>query len=176
MTPQDYQTLIPLLVAIPIIGLILWRNAKGRRLRIETMWIFPTIFLAMAGLALWRLGTPTPTLAVVLAVSFVLGAGLGWVRGKMMRITIDPETHTLTSQASPAAIIFILALFAIRFGARAFLADEAAALHTNLDAISDVFLVFVIGLLVVARIEMWLRASRLLSEARAARAAAPARA
>jgi len=174
MTPQQVQTFLPYLIALPFIGLVIWRNARERRLRVEMLWIFPAILLALGGLALAHLGTPSPLLMAVFALSAVAGGVLGWMRGRMMRIMIDPESHRLTVQASPLAMLFILALFAVRFGARMVLGENAPAWHLNLEQISDVFLVFVIMLLVVMRVEMWLRASRMLSEARAARAAARA--
>ena len=172
MTPQQTQTFLPYLIALPIIALILWRNARARRLRIEMLWIFPAILMLMGGLALAHLGPPSPLLLSAFVLSALAGGVLGWMRGRMMRISIDPESHQLAVQASPLAILFILALFAVRFGARYVLAENLQVLHISLEQLSDVFLVFIIALLAVMRVEMWLRASRMLSEARSAKAAA----
>jgi hypothetical protein len=85
-----------------------------------------------------------------------------------MAITVDPQTHMLNQQASPAAMIFLVVLVAIRFGLRSVLTEEAGALHVSAAFVTDVFVVFAVGLLAVTRLEMFLRARRLLDEARAA--------
>ncbi len=100
-----------------------------------------------------------------------VGAGLGWYRGKMLTITVDPVTHEVNNRASPAALIFILVLFAVRYGLR-YVLSETSAWHINAALITDGFLVFAFGLFGVQRLEMYLRGSKLLAEARAAKAAA----
>jgi peptidoglycan/LPS O-acetylase OafA/YrhL len=45
------QTLVPFLVIGPLLALMVWRNIKGRRVRVEALWIRPVILLAMASLA-----------------------------------------------------------------------------------------------------------------------------
>jgi hypothetical protein len=88
----------------------------------------------------------------------------------MMEITVDPQTHALNMRASPAAIIFLVALLLIRFGLRAALATESHAWGLKAALITDGFILFALGLLGVQRLEMALRARRLLGEARTARA------
>ena len=52
-------------------------------------------------------------------VGLLIGAAVGWQRGKMMHIHVDPETHALNQKASPAAMFFLIALIVVRSGARA---------------------------------------------------------
>jgi hypothetical protein len=47
-------------------------------------------------------------------------------------------------------------------------------LHLNALLITDSFVVFAIGMILVQQLEIWLRCRRLLAEARAAKAAADA--
>jgi len=88
-----------------------------------------------------------------------------------MRIEVDPETHQLNQRASPAAVLFIFALIAIRTGARALLTESGGALHLNAFAITDILIALAVGLFAMTRLEMYLRAKRLLEEARAAKPA-----
>ena len=90
----------------------------------------------------------------------------------MMHISVDPETHALNTKASPAAMIFIVALVAIRMFLRGVAMGEASTLHLSVAVITGAFMTFAVGLFGVQRLEMALRANRLLGEARMARASA----
>lgn len=105
-----------------------------------------------------------------LIAALVVGGIVGWYRGKTMRITVDPETHALNQSASPAALIFILAIFALRYGVRHGLGEEAAAWRISVNLLTDAPLLFVVGMFTLTRVEMYIRAQRLLREARAAKA------
>ncbi len=158
-----------------VIVLVVWffrirGMAKSRPLKLEQLWIVPVIFTVIAALAMVQtppLMSDAPWLIAALAV----GCVIGWYRGKMMRITVDPETHALNQTASPAAIILLIAIFAVRYAIRFFLAEEAQAWNISLNLLADAPLLIVVGMFVVARIEMYLRAQKLLTQARAARAA-----
>ena len=154
------------------LGLIVWRLRNGARekaLRIERLWIIPALLLIAGGLAIWQ--TPIAGLGWLwLLPVFGVGAALGYWRGRFTQVTVNPETHALTSRNSAAGIYLILAVLAVRIILRVYLTAEASALHLNVALITDAFLVFAIGLIAVQRLEIWLRARRLLAEARAAKA------
>lgn len=165
-TPQDigiWTYLIPL----AFVGLAILRNARVRNLRIERLWIAPVIILALTGLALATgQQLPGPRMVAVDVAALVVGAALGWWRGRFTKITVDRETHNLTSQASPVGMLLILGIFAIRFGLRSFAAQNAGALHVSVTEITDTFLLLAVGLVCAQRLEIALRATRLLNEAR----------
>lgn len=144
---------------------------RERRLKLEYMWIFPAVMIA-AMVALFLRFPPHGMDWVWLAVIFAIGASIGWLRGKLIPISIDPETHRLNTKPSPAALIFLLALFVIRFALKAILEAEAATWHLNAVLLTDGFVVLGVGLFSVSRIEMALRAWGLLRAARASRAVA----
>jgi hypothetical protein len=75
-----------------------------------------------------------------------------------MRINIDPETHELNQQASPAAMLFILVLIVIRQGLRM----EAGTMGFNAAFLTDLLVLFALGLFSATRLEMFLRARRML--------------
>ena len=146
---------------------------RERRLKLEYMWIFPAIMI-VATAALFLQFPPHGMDWVWLAVIFLIGSSIGWMRGKLIPISIDPETHLLNTKPSPAAIIFLLALFVIRFALKAVLQAEASTWHINAVLLTDGFVVLGVGLFAVSRIEMALRAWGLLRAARAAKAAVAA--
>ena len=170
MKPLDQETLGPLIgivVLVIVMSIRLLRGQKQRPLKLEWMWVMPLVLISVAGVLIAQF-PPHGLEWLWLALAFAAGAGLGWQRGRLMAITVDPQTHMLNQQASPAAMIFLVVLVAIRFGLRSFLTEEAGALHVSAAFLTDVFVVFAVGLLAVTRLEMFLRARGLLEDARAA--------
>jgi hypothetical protein len=94
------------------------------------------------------------------------GVGLGWHRGKLIRIDRDAETGKLRQRASPLAMILLLAIVALKVGARSIFGDSAAA-HPSSSAmlLTDAFFGFALGLLSATRLELYLRGRRLLEAA-----------
>lgn len=167
--PNVIGPLIGVAVLIVVMGFRFMRANTARPLKLEFMWIMPAYLIAISAFLLWQM-PPHGMEWLWLAIACGLGGALGWQRGRMMAITIDPETHTLSQTTSRAALFFLLALVAVRFGLRSVLTGEASALHLSLAFVTDVFVIFAVGLLGVTRLEMFLRARRLLAEARAAKA------
>jgi hypothetical protein len=171
---QSHSLVPTLIIAVLVIGLFAWRlrrMSQTQRLRLELLWVTPVIFIALGALVV--LQQPPQGIAwAYVAASLVIGGGFGWWRGKLMTIAIDAQTHALNVRASPAGVIFIVAIIAVRYALRGVAMGEASSLHLSVGVITDVFMGFAVGLMVVQRVEMFLRARRLLGEARAARAAA----
>jgi hypothetical protein len=106
---------------------------------------------------------PTGWVAIACVVALLIGAAVGWQRGKMMHIHVDPETHALNQKGSPAAMVFLIALIAMRMAARSILGPGSGVSPAML---TDPLIAFALGMFSVQRIEMYLRARRLLEEAR----------
>jgi hypothetical protein len=68
---------------------------------------------------------------------------------------------TLTAQASPIGLILIIAVMLGRRGLSAFLEPHAAEWGLNALAITDAFLLFVVGMIVMQRVDMFIRARRI---------------
>jgi len=168
------QKLISYAIYGAIFALVLFfrmrRLNQERRLKLEFMWIMPTVMLA-AMIALFMQFPPHGSDWLWLGAVFAVGAGVGWMRGKLVPISIDPDTHLLNTKPSPAAILFLLGLFVVRFALRAYLESQASALHISIALLTDGFVVLAVGLFSVSRLEMALRAWGLLKAARAAKAA-----
>lgn len=168
----DWQTIGPLIgisIALFFMTLRLFRARQAKPLRLEWLWVMPAILLLAAGALIWQM-PPRGLEWLWLAVALGVGAGVGWQRGRMMTITVDPETHALNQQASPAAIVFLIALVGVRYLLKEGLSAEAEAWHLSAAFLTDVFVVFAVGLLTATRVEMFVRARRMLAEARTARA------
>jgi hypothetical protein len=161
---QAWSFLIPVL----IIGLVILRNARARKLKVERLWISPAIVMLLTIVAF--AANPAPGLLGV-AIDIVavgLGALLGWWRGRASRFTVDPETHVVTSRVSPVGMLLILGIFGLRYLLRSVLGGEASMLHLTAAEITDSFLLLAVGVVSAQRLEWWIRARKMIAEAKAA--------
>ena len=149
-------------IIVVIVGLRMRRMGKMRPLKLDGLWVVPAIYFIVAALMFWQL-PPTGWVAIASAVGLVIGAAVGWQRGKMMHIHVDPETHALNQKASPVAMIFLIALIVVRMLGRRFLGSEGV----SPAMLTDPLIAFALGMFTLTRVEMYLRAKRLLEEARA---------
>lgn len=167
------RTYIPLIVLALIIVLRLRAVGRERALKIERLWITPILLLVIGGLVLAQ--SPLPGFDWLWMIpALAVGGAIGYWRGRFTAVSVDPQTHALTSKTSPAGFILLIVLLGLRIALRTYLTAEASSLHVSVALITDAFLVFAIGLIAAQRLEIWIRARRLLGEARAAKAAATA--
>jgi len=148
-----------------VVALRMRRMGQMRPLKLEGLWIVPVIYLAVTALMFWQL-PPTGWVAIASAIGLLMGATVGWQRGRMMHIHVDPETHALNQKASPAAMVFLIALILVRTAARGILGHES---NVSPAMLTDPLIAFALGMLTWTRVEMSLRAKRLLAEVRGRR-------
>ncbi|GAA0743836.1 DUF1453 family protein [Sphingomonas sp. ABOLD] len=162
-TPHLIRYGITALVVGLILALRLRRMSKARPLILERLWIIPALYALLVASLFLRL-QPSLGGSALCAAALVVGGGLGWQRGKMMRLSVDPETHQLNQRASIGGLLFIVVLIAIKLVGQA----EGSALHLNVVLLTQAFGTMALGLFSAMRLEMYLRGRRLLAQARAA--------
>ncbi len=167
--PHTSQNWLGMLMPILVIGLVLFfrirRMSRASRLRAERLWMLPAFYAAIVLVIFWT-HPPSGMTWLYALLGFAVGVPLGWYRGKLMRIHVDPQTHELRQQASPAAMLFIVALIAIRFAGRSLAIANGGDSPDGVFAVTDILLAFALGFLATQRLEMGLRARALLTEAR----------
>lgn len=165
-TQPVHQSLIGYAATIAMVVIVLAlrmrRMGQMRPLKLETLWVVPAVYLVVAVL-MFVLLPPTVAVGIASLVGLALGAALGWQRGKMMQIHVDAETHALNQKGSPAAMLFLIVLIIVRMGARSILGQEAGVSPATL---TDPLIAFALGMFTLTRLEMYLRAKRMLEEAR----------
>jgi len=166
--PSPYSYLIPIVIIAAIMFFRFRSMGKERRLRLERLWIVPAIYFVAAALMFAQM-TPHGLGWLWAGLSLGAGATIGWQRGRAMKISVDPETHALNQISSPLAMILIVVLILVRTSLRAATQLEGAAWHLDAILITDCLVAFALGLLSAMRLEMYLRGSRLLAEARGER-------
>jgi Protein of unknown function (DUF1453) len=164
---QPHQpTVAVYLIATAIVVLVLaFRVRRLRRsfpLRLNRIWIAPTIFVVLAAITLaqFPLGKFD---GLWLGLAFILGAVFGWQRGRLMSITLEPATRTLTAQATPMGIYFLFGLIAFRLALRTGLGMQTQDWRLSPALVNDIFITFAAGLFVAQGVEMAIRARRLLT-------------
>jgi hypothetical protein len=170
---MDAQTQIYLSYALTaivmavILALRFRSMAKVRPLKLNRLWVLPTIYALIAGYVFFAY-PPEPRGWAYASLGLLVGIILGWKRGELMQISVDPETRALTQKASPAAMIFIVVLIFARMGSRLFMGSEVSdgeGLHGTTLLITDTLVAMALGFLIAQRLEMYLRAKRLLAAA-----------
>ena len=159
------QQLIPLAVIPVVLVLVLLRNRRKRVLRPQYLWVMPAIVVPLICAGLWAT-TQHPQFGPLAYVAFiaalVLGAAAGWWRGKTITIEKEPD-GSLKAQASPLGLVLIVGLLAARTGLREVMQENAAAWHLDAVVVTDAFMLFAVGMIVAQRIELYIRARRILS-------------
>ncbi len=155
-------TLLPFVVVAIVIALRVRSMSKERPLKLETLWIVPAVYALIAGSILFSL-PPPPTGWGLVVVGLAIGLVVGWYRGRLIRIERNAETGELRQRASPIAMLLLAALIVVKLGARSIF-GETAALQPGSGAmlLTDAFIGFALGLLSATRLEIYLRARRLL--------------
>ena len=160
---------ITAVVMVVVLAVRLRGMRKMRRLRLETLWIVPALYLLFAGVMFYEF-PPSGIVWAVCAAALIVGAAIGWQRGKLMQIHVDPATHILNQKASPAAFLFIVVLIVVRLVAKNVLAEGGGyGFHLNAMIVTDILIALALGLFSATRLEMYLRAKRLLDEVRSVR-------
>lgn len=153
-----------LIAAIVLVVAMRMRGVgRLRPLRLERLWVVPALYLVLVVMLFVQ--APPPGLGAWFSAGFALVAGgfLGWQRGRLMRIHVDPETHALSQQSSAIGMVFIVVLIAARYAAR----DLGGEMHMNMAIMTDTLAALALGMFSAQRAEMYLRARRMLNAARA---------
>ena len=155
------QFLIPLVVFAVIFALRARRMSQVRPLKLERLWIVPAIYLALVAVT-FVMTPPTPSGWLVALGALVAGAGVGWQRGRLMAITVDPVTHQLNQKGSPLAMLLHFGIVAVKMVAQ----QEGGAMGFDAALVTDAALAFGLGMFTLTRIEMLVCARRMLATER----------
>ena len=162
VAPQGLlQYLIPLVVFAVIFAFRARRMSQIRPLKLERLWIVPAVYLVLVT-ATFVMKPPSMLAWLVSLPALGVGAALGWQRGRLMAITVDPDTHALNQKGSPIAILFLFGIIAVKTIAQ----REGGAMGGDAMLVTDAALAFGLGMFTMTRVEMYLRARRLLDHAR----------
>jgi hypothetical protein len=166
MNPNDAEAVKPIAFVMPVIIVVVMvalmsrRMLRPRRVRIASLWVGPAITLAgIAAYMTMKPVAPTPLHGVALAAALLLGGAFGWVRARLIEITIDPATNSITQRGTPYGLLLIVGLVVLRSGV-SFVALTHPEWGIDLKSATDVLLLFAFGILTGYAAELWLAVAR----------------
>lgn len=157
---------LPYILPVAVLVLVMVRGARPRTLVIERLWVTPALIMTMASLLIFAQGAMSFAGLILQIVAVLIGAGLGWWRGSLTHLSIDPQTHTLTSKVSPVGLALLGAIFVARLGLRSLAMSHPGVLHASVAELTDAMLLLAVGLICAQRLEVWIRARQMLEDAR----------
>jgi len=169
MNPDFLKTLLPILVIVVVMGLRLRSMNRVRSLKPERMWVLPLALVVLAGVTLWA-HPPSPAGMAIGFGALVVGGFLGWHRGRFIHIERGLDGG-LTQKASPAALVLLVVIIGIRYTVRAYFGaspDANGQMSEQALVATDALLLFAVGLIAMTRVELAIRARRILAGAEAA--------
>lgn len=166
MSPDFLKTVLPIVVIAIVLTLRLRSMNRVRPLNPGKLWVLPLALVGLAGATLWA-HPPSPAGMGIGFVALIVGGFLGWQRGRLIRIDRD-SSGGLTQKASPAALILLVAIIALRFAARSYFGaspDADGQMSEQALIATDALLLFAVGLIATTRVELAIRARRILAGA-----------
>lgn len=158
------QYVVPAVVIIIVMSIRLRGMNRLRPLKLGYLWVVPAIYAAIV-IAMIAASPPSAVGWGVLLAGTMVGALIGWQRGKFMRIEVDPATNSLLQRPSWAAMLLLVGLIVVRTGAKTFMPAGADPMHGTGLMVTDGLLGMALGLLSATRAEMYLRGRKLLAAA-----------
>ena len=170
---QAFQLFLPILILLPVLYFRVRKMTKPQPLKLGRLWMRPALILAAAALVLVA---PQPGHHAVrhfviqdwvwLALAAGLGGVAGWYWGRTMAIEVHPEDGTLMVTGGQAAILVLVVLILFRLGLKTGLEVEGRAWRLDVLLMSDALIVFTAALFTLRSIEMYIRARRVMEQAK----------
>jgi membrane protein CcdC involved in cytochrome C biogenesis len=149
------------IAVVAVVALRLTRMLRPQPLDPSRMWVLPGVLAALSVYLVSRLTSPSPTFFAFLVGAVVIGGGLGWLRAKTIRLSLDAGGRII-AQGSAAAVIFLVALIVVRILLRWAVISRAVTLPLAPHEFDAIFLVLAASLFVARTAEMAIRARQLL--------------
>lgn len=165
MSTDFLKTLLPILVVAVVMALRLRSMSRVRPLDPGRMWVMPLALVGLAAVTLWA-HPPRPAGMAIGFGALVVGCLLGWQRGRFIQITHDSASGRLMQKASPAALMLLVGIVALRFAVRSYFnvsPDVNGRMNEQALIATDALLLFAVGLIAMTRVELAIRARRILS-------------
>jgi hypothetical protein len=153
----------PLLTLALVLAWRLRRRSRERVLGSRFLWLAPTLYLAAIAFVLSR-HPPGVTGWLLLALGFSIGAGAGWLRGRLFVLRLDEGSGEVLLRRSRWAVTMLMGIVALRFLANWWF-GPATTKGGGALLVTDLMLGLLFGLIVVTRLEIALRARALLAAA-----------
>lgn len=141
-------------IYVVIAALMIFRYSRPQKMTLTRMWIAPILFAAMTAFAIWgyqqQFPAPAWAIGVAVVVGLILGAPLGFMRGKHTNVRITETPGVMYLDASWIVLALWLGAFVVRRLIQVFLPHGALA-----TIVGDGLIVFAIGTVLISYFEIY---------------------
>ena len=164
---MNTSLLISLLISAGVLGLVILRNAKPRRLHIQLLLVRPVLIALAASSYFIFVAPPVSVIYGLGLIVFILaGVGVGWQRGKLTHIEVEPSSNNLMMRTSPLGIVVILGFFGFRFILKGLAGLGGSRLPVTPEQLVGWVLALGVGYVLAQQTEIWIRAKRIAAESK----------
>ena len=115
------------ILAIVIVGYIALRQFREKRLRVSRLWILPALTLLFSYTGIQGDLFDTAFSPTIIGAAFVIGLGVGGLRGALTKLTVDAGSETVTVKGTFVSVALWLALLGVKGAADFILAASGKA-------------------------------------------------
>lgn len=141
VNPAAMKELTPYILPLVVVIIVARRlmNNKPRKVKTNRIFWFPAFVIIATVLTLSFAPLPKPWLLWIPVdiAALVGGLVIGFLSAHHQEFTLDYDTGTITSKATPIGTIVVLALFAAKFGMRFVLPDVNGSPFSAMSYVPD---------------------------------------
>lgn len=148
------------ILAIVIVGYIALRQFREKRMRVSRLWVLPALTLLFSYTGIQGDLFDTAFSPTIIGAAFVIGLGVGGLRGALTKLSVDPGSETVTVKGTLVSVALWLALLGVKGVADFVLAasgkaDSFAGLAASL--VTAALLAFSLGAVIATRVYYYWR-------------------
>jgi hypothetical protein len=155
--------IVPLLIAAIILRRVM-RVQKARTIRLQRLWIFPALLLAVTAMSLGRESSAGLVVYAAFLAAGSIGGAIGWYRVHTLEFSVDAESGKVSARATRLGALLVFGLIALRYLADLALKKLGFTAGNDLVHATDAMLVFSTSMFVARSVHTWIRARAALEE------------
>jgi membrane protein CcdC involved in cytochrome C biogenesis len=149
-------------IEILVVLLLIASQLREREVKVTRLWIVPVLLFYVMIETILNTGPLTFVQVLGMLMTFCIGCGIGWVRGKLMNFRINPHTGVVLSSGSIVGLLFWLGILALKLGIRTL--ENGTPAHGSVNIITDLFLTMGLGSIVTRRLFIYQKYKQLKSQ------------
>ncbi|MFJ8526573.1 DUF1453 domain-containing protein [Bacillus sp. NPDC094106] len=147
---------------ILVILIIVLLQGRERKVKVNRLWLVPALLLYVTVQSIFHMGALTLWESIIFLTTFLIGLGLGVVRGRLLTFRLDSETGHVLRKGNWVSSIFLLVIL----GAKIFIKQSMffGNTHYALTIVTNAFLCMTLGTIISRRYYIWRKYQELTSK------------
>lgn len=159
ITVWDWGRSMDIILVILIVVLL---QGRERKVKVNRLWLVPALLLYVTVQSIFYMGALTLWESIIFLTTFLIGLGLGVVRGRLLTFRLDSETGHVLRKGNWVSSIFLLVIL----GAKIFIKQSMlfGNTHYALTIVTNAFLCMTLGTIISRRYYIWRKYQELTSK------------